>query len=80
MPTTQDRLIDCFAAVFPNLDPAVIPRASTETVREWDSLALVNVVAVVQEEFGIEIEPKDYENMVAFSLVHDLVERKRQAS
>ncbi len=80
MPSTRDRLIHCFAAIFPNLDPAEIPRASTATVGEWDSLALVNVIAVIQEEFGIEIEPEDYENMVAFDLVHDLVERKRHAS
>jgi acyl carrier protein len=80
VPSTRDRLIQCFAAIFPKLEPAEIPLASTATVGEWDSLALVNLIAVIQEEFGVEIDSEDYETMVAFDLIHDLVERKRHVS
>lgn len=80
MPSTRDRLTQCFAAVFPNLDPAEIPRASTATVGEWDSLALVNLIAVIQEEFGVEIGVDDYGHMVAFDLIEDLIEGKPHAS
>ena len=40
-----DRLVRCFAAVFPNVPAELIPLASVDNVPEWDSLASVTLVA-----------------------------------
>ncbi len=50
------RLTRCFLAVFPQLTDDEIQIVSAATTGEWDSLAGVTLAAVVQEEFGIEID------------------------
>jgi acyl carrier protein len=67
----RERLIQAFSAYFTNLTPEEIPRASMATVGEWDSMASVNLIAIVQEEFGIEIAPADYERFVSFEMILD---------
>jgi acyl carrier protein len=60
------RLANCFAAVFPTLDARSIPHASTASVAEWDSLASATLIAVVEEEFQIEIDTEDLEYLQSF--------------
>jgi len=57
MEDVQEKLIKCFSAVFPELLPHEIVMASPSTAGAWDSLTAVTLLAVVEEEFGIELEP-----------------------
>lgn len=57
MEDVKERLIKCFSAVFPELSPQEILTASASTTGAWDSLTAVTLLAVVEEEFGIELEP-----------------------
>ena len=59
MDEQQRRLADCFAAVFPELSEEEILRASSSTVKTWDSVAVVTLLAVIEEEFGITIDDDD---------------------
>jgi acyl carrier protein len=72
----QQRLIHCFATVFPNLDDIDIRRASYASVANWDSLAIVKLVSVVEEEFNVSIPSEDFESMTSFDLVLDCVQRR----
>jgi acyl carrier protein len=63
----RDRLDACFASVFPDLPPAELPDASPQTVAAWDSLANATLVAVVEEEFGLEIPPDDLEQLGSYA-------------
>lgn len=72
-----ERLQGCFRTVFPALGPDEIRRASTESVGSWDSLATVTLVALIEEEFGVTISPRDYEDMVSFDLVARFLQGKR---
>jgi len=65
----QDRLLRCFSSVFPNLPPNQICLASVQTVREWDSLAAVTLVAVLQEEFALQIDFADLPHLDSFEAV-----------
>ena len=76
----RDRLIQCVSAHFTNLTPAEIPRASMATVGEWDSMASVTLIAVVQEEFGIEVAPEDYERFVSFEMILDYLENEKHVA
>lgn len=60
------RLMRCFESVFPGLTPDEI-RASSGENGSWDSLSLVTLVAVVQEEFGVEISPDELASLDSFS-------------
>jgi acyl carrier protein len=71
MHDVDERLVRCFASVFPVLTREEIERASSESVGVWDSLSSVTLAAVVQEEFGVEIEPDalpDLDSFQAFRL------------
>jgi len=76
MSDVQERLIDCFGTVFPDLSCDEIPHASSTSVATWDSLATVTLVSVVEEEFGVAITPEDYDYMVSFELVRECLKDK----
>lgn len=52
----QEKLTNCFRAVFPSLPEAGIPNASVATVAAWDSLAAITLLHVVEEEFQTEVD------------------------
>jgi acyl carrier protein len=59
MDEMERRLATCFSAVLPELAPAEIGQASSSSVASWDSVATVTLLAVVEEEFGINIDEED---------------------
>ena len=67
----RKRLMKCFAAVFPQLAPSEITAATPMTVAEWDSIANVSLLAVVEEEFGIAIDVDDLERLTSFEALLD---------
>jgi acyl carrier protein len=54
-----ERLANCFGAVFPELSRGEILHASPATVASWDSVAVVTLLTIIEEEFGISIEEDD---------------------
>ncbi|HZP07522.1 MAG TPA: acyl carrier protein [Terracidiphilus sp.] len=58
MSEQENRLLQCFASVFPGLSEDEIRQINAESNGEWDSLATVTLAAVVQEEFSLEIDPE----------------------
>jgi acyl carrier protein len=56
MSEQENRLIRCFASVFPGLSPEELRTINAESMGTWDSLSTVTLAAVVQEEFNVEIE------------------------
>lgn len=67
MSEQEDRLARCFASVFPTLSPEEIRAASTESVEAWDSLRSVTLLAVIQQEFAVEINPLDLPELNSFA-------------
>jgi acyl carrier protein len=62
------RLQKCFQAVFPNLEQADIATASSETVSDWDSVAQVTLISVVEEEFAVVLPEEKYGEMLSFKV------------
>jgi len=73
MPDMRSRLVECFRAVFTDLSNEAIPDVSMNSVANWDSLATITLVSVVQEEFGLQIEPEDLGQFVAFDRIREYV-------
>jgi acyl carrier protein len=71
MNSISDRLIRCFLLVFPNLSPDEIPAAAARDLNEWDSLAHVNLLSVICEEFGIDIDFAEFGDATSFSALLD---------
>jgi len=59
MDELEKRLAACFSTVMPELTAEEIRQASATTVKSWDSVATVTLIAVVEEEFGISVEVDD---------------------
>ena len=65
----QGRLTRCFKAVFANLEPAQIPAASTVTVAEWDSLNHINLLTVIGEEFGVDVDYEEFAEVTSYAAI-----------
>jgi acyl carrier protein len=66
----------CFRAVFGALTPEEIPAASAEWVAGWDSVATVTLAAVIEEEFGIQFDASELEQITSFSGILAILERR----
>ncbi len=66
MDELQRRLANCFLAVFPELSAEEVTNATSETVRSWDSVAGVTLLAVVEEEFGASLDTDDLSKFESF--------------
>jgi acyl carrier protein len=71
----QDRLIRCFASVFPALSAEEILTVSSDSIGNWDSLSTVTLAAVVQEEFNVEIEPEIIPELNSFAAFWNYLQR-----
>lgn len=79
MPDQEDRLIRCFASVFPGLTPEQIRQTSSESMGIWDSLSTVTLAAVIEEEFNLEIDPDVLPQLNSFDAFRAYLDRMSSA-
>jgi acyl carrier protein len=53
----------------PNVPREELASASINASTGWDSLATVNILALIEEEFSIHVPEADMENFTSFQLV-----------
>jgi acyl carrier protein len=80
MNKTQERLTHCFANVFPDLRPANIPGASAESLSAWDSVAHITLLSAISEEFGLEFEVEDYEELTSYAAILGYLEKAKSST
>ena len=79
MTDLKTKLVECFAVVFPNRPPEALLTANRESFEEWDSLAGLTLLAVLQEQFEIEIDPMDLEQLSSFPRIQTYLDRRLPA-
>jgi len=67
----NERLATCFSAVFPNRSREEIVSASRDSIAEWDSLAAITLLSLVQQEFDTDLDLFDLERLDSFRLILD---------
>jgi acyl carrier protein len=50
--------------------------ASMNTIAKWDSLAQIDLIAALEEEFGVRFEVEEFELMTSLSDVIDTLSAK----
>jgi acyl carrier protein len=80
MPEQEQRLVRCFAVVFPGLTQSELQETCAESTGAWDSLSAVTLVAVIEEEFDIAIEPDAYPALNSFNAFHIYLQQMNPAS
>jgi acyl carrier protein len=78
MSEQEDRLIRCFASVFPGLSRDEIRAINSESTGNWDSLSTVTLAAVFQEEFNVEIDPEVIPKLDSFEAFRTFLRRLSQ--
>jgi acyl carrier protein len=76
MSDPQERMTRCFLNVFPNVRLDEVPLASTSSLAAWDSVAHVTLLSAIAEEFAIEFDASDFEDLVSFPLLLDYIENR----
>lgn len=76
MDEVRGRLTRCFAAVFPALPEDRVHTAQPSTVNGWDSVASVTLIALVEEEFGVEFDVQEIANLLSFGKLLDYLQAR----
>ena len=56
MDEIKARLTKCFETVFPDLPADQIPQATQNSVPNWDSIAAITLLNVIEDEFQITMD------------------------
>ena len=73
MNNISERVTNCFLNVFPDVAPPDIATASTASLSAWDSIAHITLLSSIAEEFNIELEPEDFEELTSHSRIVEYV-------
>lgn len=76
MNNIEERVTRCFANVFPDLRADEIPRASTASLASWNSIAHITLLSSIEEEFGLQFEMEDFEELVSYLLIVDCLQSR----
>ena len=76
MPDHDDRLVRCFASVFPNLSEQEIRSSNVEPLFDIDSLAGVTFVTLIDQEFGVNVELSDLLELKSFDAISQYLQER----
>lgn len=66
----KDHLMRCFESAFPSATRDEIMNAKTfDAIPGWDSLRMVNLLAVLDDEFGVQIDLQEFLELERFDTV-----------
>lgn len=69
MRTSNERLIHCFATVFP--DAQAIPDLTPDTEPRWDSTTHIVLIQVIEDEFEVSIPESAAGELLSFQSVEE---------
>jgi len=72
----DDRLVRCFASVFPTLSEGQIRAADVAALFDLDSFAGVTLVTLIDQEFGVNVDPSDLLELGSFEAIERLLREK----
>ncbi len=71
MDDLENCLTACFITIFPKLQKTEVTSASMVTFKEWDSLRMITLVVVIEDEFEVTVPVIEIENLISFQTLHD---------
>jgi acyl carrier protein len=80
MSDVETRLVGCFLTIFPQLSAADIRSASQEKLEQWDSVAAITLVNVIEEEFSTQIDYDRLPDLDTFAKVLEYLTVDRDLS
>ena len=65
----RQRLVQCFSTVFPSLSQDQILVATPDSIAEWDSIAAITLVNVMEEEFNVALDFEQMADLRSFAAI-----------
>jgi acyl carrier protein len=72
----DNRIKNIMAAVFEISPTEINDASSSDTIENWDSLNLMNLVVALEEEFDIQFDDQDIVEMLNFKLIREIIKEK----
>jgi len=72
----DDRLVRCFASVFPMMNEEEIRASNVVPLFDLDSLAGVTLVTLIDQEFGINVELSGLLELGSFEAISQFVRKQ----
>ena len=72
---TIDTLTDIFRDVFDEPDLSISPDTSTEDIKDWDSVAQVNLVLTIESVFGVRLTMEEATEINSVAGFIDAIEK-----
>jgi acyl carrier protein len=79
MDEMQSHLTRCFLAVFPELTESEVLAATPSSVSAWDSVATLNLITVIEEEFGVLIDYVDLMSTLSYQQIAAYLQKRMEA-
>jgi acyl carrier protein len=70
-----DRLVRCFASVFPTLSEGEIRASDVVPLFDLDSLAGVTLVTLIDQEFGVNVDLADLLELGSFEAISQFLRK-----
>ena len=80
MNNTEDKLTSIFETVFPDLPVDKIRLATQETTPNWDSVAAIRLMNLIEEEFGFQMDFDDLGELTSFEKIRAYIDGKVEQS
>ena len=75
MPLDSERLKRCFISTFPAASDNEIETARIDDMPGWDSLRGVTLLAVLDEEFGLQLDLEELLALGTFDAIREYLEQ-----
>ena len=76
MDNTEEKLIKVFETAFPDLSADRITSATQNTTPNWDSVAAITLMNLIEEEFVIQMDFEDLGELTSFQKILTYVNGK----
>ncbi|HEV2444311.1 MAG TPA: hypothetical protein VGS58_00255 [Candidatus Sulfopaludibacter sp.] len=73
MTATRERLLECFATVFPGKPAAELMAADIDSLPVWDSSNHILLMQVIAEQFGAAVPDDRMGDMVSFTAIEEFL-------
>lgn len=76
MPDLDARLSPLFLAAFPGLRASEVREATRDTVANWDSIAAVTLLSLIEEEFGEQFDLEEGAEWASYIQIREALETR----
>ena len=70
----SDKIIQCLKNIFENQKIDI--NSSAENLKEWDSVAMINIVLEIENQFKVKINVNDITNLKSYKSIKKILSNK----